>query len=59
MTFETKRDRTGRWRWTLRIPVDGAIARSTRGYKTRLQCVAAIEVVRKSRRASIIMHGER
>jgi uncharacterized protein YegP (UPF0339 family) len=59
MRFETSKDRTGRWRWTLRVPRIGKIARSTRGYRTRLECVAAIELVRMAQSASIFMRGER
>ncbi len=46
MTARIFQDSRGLWRWSLIVAKSGAIAIAPQGYRTRADCVAALEILR-------------
>jgi uncharacterized protein YegP (UPF0339 family) len=54
MTYFYYKDRNGEWRWRLRASNGNILADSGEGYANKGDCLAAIESVKKSQKATVI-----
>lgn len=54
MTFNVFKNATGQWHWHLLASDGRVIAASGQGFKTKKECVAAIELVRHAQEARIV-----
>lgn len=53
MTYYYFKDLTGEWRWHLKAANNQIVAASGEGYKNEADCLAAIELVKKSSSAPV------
>ena len=54
MKYYYSKDATGEWRWRLKASNGKIIADSGEGYKSKADCLAAIEPVKGSGKASVV-----
>ena len=54
MTYYYSKDAKGEWRWRLKASNGKIIADSGEGYKNEADCLAAIELVKRSGNAPVV-----